>query len=95
VRYQWVKPLVAIFYEFALGLDWGLPLVNPEAETIWVPSFTLAKLRQLGVLARNCNRLSPLIHELNRPEFDGIGTKIRRRTGPRLSTPAASQSIPS
>jgi hypothetical protein len=40
-----------------------------------VPSFTLAKLRQLGVLAKDCNRLSPLVYyELIHPEFDQIGT---------------------
>jgi hypothetical protein len=63
------------------GLDWGHPLVTPEGETIRVPSFALAKLPQLGVLARNCNRLSPLVYELIRPEFDGIGAKVRRRAG--------------
>jgi hypothetical protein len=53
-------------------LEWGHPLITPDGQTIRVPAFAFAKLRQLGALLGNSNLLSPKIYQLIQPELDCI-----------------------
>jgi hypothetical protein len=53
-----------------------------------VPAFAFRKLRQLGALLGNSNRLSPRIHQLIRPEFDCISEGLGRLLGKDLSGPS-------
>jgi hypothetical protein len=69
-------------------LEWGHPLVTPDGQTIRVPAFAFRKLRQLGALLGNSNRLSPKIHQLVRPEFDCISEGPGRPLGKDLSGPS-------
>jgi hypothetical protein len=69
-------------------LEWGHPLITPEGQTIRVPAFAFRKLRQLGALLGNSNRLSPKIHQLIRPEFDCISEGLGRLLGKDLSGPS-------
>ena len=63
-------------------------MVTPEGETIWVPAFVFRKLRQLGALMGNSNRLSPRIYEFVRPEFDCLSEGLGRLLGQNLSGPS-------
>jgi hypothetical protein len=69
-------------------LEWGHPLVTPDGQTIRVPAFAFRKLRQLGALLGNSNRLSPKIYQLIRPEFDCISEGLGRLLGEDLSGPS-------
>ncbi len=69
-------------------LEWGHPLVTPDGQTIRVPAFAFQKLRQLGALLGNSNRLSPKIYQLIRPEFDCITEGLGRLLGADLSGPS-------
>lgn len=69
-------------------LEWGRPLVTPDGQTIRVPAFAFRKLRQLGALLGNSNRLSPKIYQLIRPEFDCISEGLGRLLGKDLSGPS-------
>jgi hypothetical protein len=68
--------------------EWGHPLITPDDQTIRVPAFAFRKLRQLGALLGNSNRLSPKIYQLVRPEFDCLGEGLGRLLGEDLSGPA-------
>ena len=68
--------------------EWGHPLVTPDGQTIRVPAFAFRKLRQLGALLGNSNRLSPKIYQLIRPEFDCITKDLGRLLGKDLSGPS-------
>ena len=68
--------------------EWGHPLITPEGATILVHAFAFRKLRQLGALMGNSNRLSPRIYEFVRPEFNCISEGIGRVLGEDLSGPA-------
>jgi hypothetical protein len=68
--------------------EWGHPLVTPDGQTIRVPGFAFRKLRQLGALMGNSNRLSPRIYALVRPEFDCISEGLGRVLGEDLSGPS-------
>ena len=68
--------------------EWGHPLVTPDGQTICVPAFAFRKLRQLGALLGNSNRLSPKIYQLVRPEFDCITEGLGRLLGENLSGPS-------
>jgi hypothetical protein len=70
------------------ALEWGHPLITPDGQTIRVPAFAFAKLRQLGALLGNSNRLSPEIYQLIRPEFDCISEGLGRLLGQDLSGPS-------
>jgi hypothetical protein len=63
-------------------------LVTPEGKTIRVPAFAFQRLRQLGALMGNSNRLSPRIYEFVRPEFDCISEGLGRLLGADLSGPS-------
>ena len=63
-------------------------MVTPDGQTIRVPAFAFAKLRQLGALLGNSNRLSPKIYQLIRPEFDCITEGLGRLLGANLSGPS-------
>ncbi len=69
-------------------LEWGHPLVTPDGQTIRVPAFAFQKLRQLGALLGNSNRLTPKIYQLIRPEFDCITEGLGRLLGADLSGPS-------
>jgi hypothetical protein len=69
-------------------LEWGHPLITPEGSTIRVPAFAFRKLRQLGALLGNSNRLSPRIYVLVRPEFDCLSDGLGRLLGEDLSGPS-------
>jgi hypothetical protein len=69
-------------------LEWGHPLVTPDGQTIRVPAFAFRKLRQLGALLGNSNRLSPKIYHLIRPEFDCISEGLGRLLGKDLRGPS-------
>jgi hypothetical protein len=66
----------------------GHPLVTPQGGTIRVPAFALRKLRQLGALLGNSNRLSPRIYEFVRTEFNCLGEGLGRLLGNDLSGPS-------
>ena len=68
--------------------EWGHPLITPEGKEIRVPAFAFRKLRQLGALLGNSNRLSPRIYQLIRPEFDCISEGLGRLLGEDLSGPS-------
>jgi hypothetical protein len=68
--------------------EWGHPLVTPEGKTIRVPASAFRKLRQLGALLGNSNRLSPRIYDFVRPELDCLGEGLGRLLGEDLSGPA-------
>ena len=68
--------------------EWGHPLLTPEGKTLRVPASAFAKLRRLGVLLGNSNRLSPKIYEFIRPEFDCITEGLGRLLGEDLSGPS-------
>ena len=68
--------------------EWGHPLITPEGATILVHAFEFRKLRQLGALMGNSNRLSPRIYEFVRPEFDCLSENIGRLLGKDLSGPS-------
>jgi hypothetical protein len=53
-----------------------------------VPAFAFRKLRQLGTLLGNSNRLSPRIYEFVRPEFDCLSEGLGRLLGEDLSGPS-------
>jgi hypothetical protein len=67
-------------------LEWGHPLLTPDGQTIRVLAFR--KLRQLGALLGNSNRLSPIIHQLIKPEFDCISEELGRLLGANLNGPS-------
>ena len=69
-------------------LEWGHPLVTPDGQTIRVPAFAFQKLRQLGALLGNSNRLTPKIYQIIRPEFDCITEGLGRLLGADLSGPS-------
>lgn len=69
-------------------LEWGYPLITPEGRTIRVPASAFRKLRQLGALRRNSNRLSPKIYQFIQPEFDCISEGLGRLLGEDLSGPS-------
>jgi hypothetical protein len=69
-------------------LEWGHLLVTPEGKTIRVPAFAFRKLRLLGALLGNSNRLSPKIYQLIRPEFDCISEGLGHLLGKDLSGPS-------
>jgi hypothetical protein len=69
-------------------LEWGHPLVTPDGQTIRVPAFVFRKLRLLGALLGNSNRLSSKIYQFIRPEFDCISEGLGRLLGEDLSGPA-------
>ncbi len=69
-------------------LEWGHPLVTPDGQTIRVPAFAFAKLRQLGALLGNSNRLSPRIYQLIQPEFACISEGLGRLLGEDLGGPS-------
>jgi hypothetical protein len=50
--------------------------------------FAFGKLRRLGALLGNSNRLSPRIYEFLRPEFDCLCEGIGRLLGEDLNGPA-------
>jgi hypothetical protein len=58
------------------------------SQTMRVPAFAFRKLRQLGALIGNSNRLSPKIHQLIRPEFDCITEGLGRLLEANLSGPS-------
>ena len=62
--------------------------MTPEGKVIRVPAFAFRKLRQLGALLGNSNRLSPRIYEFVRPEFDCLGEGMGRLLGEDLSGPS-------
>ena len=68
--------------------EWGHPLVTPEGKTVRVPAFAFRKLRQLGALLGNSNRLSPRVYEFVRHEFDCLGEGLGRLLGQDLSGPS-------
>jgi len=68
--------------------EWGHSLITPEGREIRVPAFAFRKLRQLGALMGNSNRLSPRTYEFVRPEFNCISEGIGRVLGEDLSGPA-------
>ena len=68
--------------------EWGHPLITPEGVTIRVPAFAFRRLRRLGALMGNSNRLSPRIYELVRPEFDCISEGLGRLLGENLTGPS-------
>jgi hypothetical protein len=53
-----------------------------------MPAFAFAKLRQLGALLGNSNRLSPKIYQFIRPEFDCISEGLGRLLGEDLRGPS-------
>ena len=63
-------------------------MVTPKGETIRVPAFAFRKLRQLGALLGNSNRLSPRIYEFVRPEFDCLNEGLGHLLGRDLSGPS-------
>ena len=63
-------------------------MVTPDGQTIRVPASAFRKLRQMGALLGNSNRLSPKIHQLIRPEFDCIGEGLGRLLGQDLGGPS-------
>jgi hypothetical protein len=63
-------------------------LINPEGATIRVRAFAFRKLRQLGALLGNGNRLSPRIYEFVRSEFDCLTEGLGRLLGEDLSGPS-------
>jgi hypothetical protein len=63
-------------------------LLTPEGKTIRVPASAFAKLRQLGALLGNSNRLSAKVYQLIRPEFDCIAEGLGRLLGEDLSGPS-------
>ena len=69
-------------------LEWGHPLITPDGQTIRVPAFAFAKLRQLGALLGNSNLLSPKIYQLIQPELDCISEGLGRLLGKDLSGPS-------
>ena len=69
-------------------LEWGHPLVTPDGQTIRVPAFPFRKLRQLGALLGNSNRLSPKIYQFIQPEFDCISEGLGLLLGKDLSGPS-------
>jgi hypothetical protein len=69
-------------------LEWGHPLVTPDGQTIRVPASAFRKLRQLGALLGNSNRLSPKIYQLIQPEFDCISEGLGRLLSQDLSGPS-------
>ena len=62
-------------------------MVTPQGETIRVPAFACRKLRQLGALMGNSNRLSPRVYEFVRPEFDCLSEGLGHLLGQDLSGP--------
>jgi hypothetical protein len=66
----------------------GHPLVTPDGQTIRVPASAFRRLRQLGALLGNSNRLSPKIYQLIQPEFDRISEGLGRLLGKDLSGPS-------
>ena len=63
-------------------------MITPDGQTIRVPAFAFRKLRQLGALLGNSNRLSPKIYQLIQPEFDCISEGLGRLLGQDLSGPS-------
>jgi hypothetical protein len=63
-------------------------LITPDGKTIRVPASAFRKLRQLGALLGNSNRLSPKIYQFIRPEFDCISKGLGRLLGEDLSGPS-------
>jgi hypothetical protein len=53
-----------------------------------VPAYAFRKLRQLGALMGNSNRLSPRIYEFVRPEFDCLSEGLGRLLGENLRGPS-------
>ena len=53
-----------------------------------MPAFAFRRLRQLGALLGNSNRLSPRIYEFVRPEFDCLSEGLGRLLGQDLSGPS-------
>ena len=68
--------------------EWGHPLVTPEGKTIHVPAFAFRKLRQLGALLGNTNRLSSRIYVYIRPEFNCLSEGLGCLLGEDLSGPS-------
>ena len=68
--------------------EWGHALLSPEGETIRVPAFAFRRLRELGALLGNSNRLSPRIYALVRPEFDCLSEGLGHLLGEDLSGPS-------
>lgn len=63
-------------------------MVTPNGQIIRVPAFAFRKLRQLGALMGNSNRLSPRIYQFVRPEFDCLSEGMGRLLGENLSGPS-------
>ena len=63
-------------------------MITPDGRTIRVPAFAIAKLRRLGALLGNSNRLSPRIRQLIRPEFRCICEGLGHLLGEDLSGPS-------
>ena len=53
-----------------------------------MPASAFRKLRRLGALMGNTNRLSPRIHEFVRPEFDCLAEGLGHMLGEDLSGPS-------
>ncbi len=70
------------------ALEWGHPLVTPEGAVVRVPSFAFAKLRRLGAMMGNSNRLSPIVYSLLSREYDSLTEGLRRLLGADLSGPS-------
>lgn len=59
--------------------------MTSEGKVICLPAFAFRKLRQLGALLGNNNRLSPRFYEFGRPEFDCLSEGLGRLLGEDLS----------
>lgn len=68
--------------------DWGHALLTPDGREIRVPAAAFSLLRNLGVLANNKARLSPMIYDFLDPQYDCLALGLRQLLGPDLSGPA-------
>ena len=68
-------------------LKWGHELLAPDGTSLRVPFYAFGKLRKLGLLQNNKNRLSPAIYEFLDPQHDCITMGLRHLLGEDLSGP--------
>ncbi len=66
----------------------GTPVVTPDGRTIRVPHFAMRKLRKLGFLKGNSNRLGDEIHLFLSPEHATLLDGLYHLLGRDLSDPA-------